>query len=137
MALLQHYQGPAADGGKDYLTVASTAITKGRVCGFNGNGLIAHYTSGTNPWPLFVALEAKASSDATQAPVQLLRITDDDLFIAEIRSGTTPAQTHVGDRCDIHTDGTVDLTATTNKDVTVEKLWDSTHVLVRFNHPIG
>lgn len=137
MALFQHHKGPAADGGKDKLTKASTAITKSRVVSHAADGYIAHYVSGTNPWPVYVAMEAKSASDASTNPIQLLRISLDDEFIAEVRSGQSVTQANVGDRVDIHTDGTVDPSATTNKDVTILGIHDSTHVVVRWNTPIA
>ena len=125
----------ASDGGKDKLTAASTAITKGRLCAAAADGLIAHYVSGTNGGQLYIALEAKASGDATNNPVQLYALNKTDRYIMQVTG--TPAQAHVGDRCDVASDGTLDLSATTNKDFTVDDLYDSTHVVVKWNDPIA
>lgn len=134
--LIEVKKSPApSDGGKHLLTKASTAITKGRLVAPDATGYIAHYVSGTNGGQLYIALEAKASGDATTAPIQLYALNHSDRYI--MQTGTTPAQANVGDRCDIASDGTLDLTATTQKEFTVEELYDSTHVIAKWNAPIA
>lgn len=117
--LCERYKSPINEGGEEHLTKISTAITKGRVVSIDTNGFVVHASTGDKV--LAVALEDKSSSDATTNPIALDYIRRGDKF--RVQTTTAPAQTDVGELCDIdNSTGKIDVTASTNDDVAVFNL---------------
>jgi len=104
---------------------ASTAFTNGGLVNVDANGFLIPATA-TSVNHLGVVLKDVASTDAdyastTYLPVDVARTTD--LFEADTTSGSTPSQTAVGAFYDLNSTGTsVDLTATTTKQVYVQEI---------------
>lgn len=130
--LCERWQSPIRPGGKEHLTKVSTAITAGRVVSIDSNGYVVHWTTGEIA--LGVALESKASSDATTAPIAIDFIHKGDIF--RLTAAAAPVQSDVGELCDVDGNGKVDLTASTNDDVYVYNLIGSgvNDVLVTFRN---
>ena len=129
--IVQHYSGPAWQGGKNRLTKVSTAITRGRPCATDADGYITHVVSGTTLRPFYLAMETKASSVATTAPIQLMKPGEEDLFI--FQATTEAVQADVGTLCDFGSDGICVIATSTNDDVQIIAPYDATHFIGKFN----
>lgn len=117
--LCERWKSPINEGGEEHLTKASTAITKGRLLSIDANGFVVHASTGDRI--LGVALESKSASDATTTPIAIDYIRPGDKF--RVQTTTAPAQTDVGEDCDIdNSTGKIDVTASTNDDVAVFNL---------------
>lgn len=131
MAQVEITKGTPTDGGSDKLTKASTAITAGRLVSPDSNGYLIHTLTSVTPEGL--AMESKAASDATTTPIQYAKCTAGVKYKFAVSAGT-PAQTHVGEYVDLHADGGVDLTASTNDDVLVDEIVSSGYVVGRLKN---
>lgn len=114
--LFERWKSPIRPGGAEHLTKASTAITAGYLLSIDSNGYVVHASTGDRI--LGVALESKSSSLATTTPIAIDFIHKGDVFRATTTAATS--QTKVGEDCDIdNATGKIDLTASTNDDVSV------------------
>lgn len=129
--LYEKWQSPIRPGGAVHLTKASTAITKGRLVSIDSSGFVVHASS--NDRVLGIALEAKAASDTSTAPILI-----DFVHKSDVLRGTADdvvAQTNVGESPDIKADGTVDVGVTSNGDFNTVNIMGTaaTDILVTLN----
>ena len=113
---------------------ASTAIALGDALKFS-SGYLVQATAGQTVPTAGVSLQTIASTDADYASPKLsgvVMLTPDLVFLADVGTGSATIA-NVGVGYDLAAAGTVDLTASTHKVVTVVGVVSATKVLVKFN----
>lgn len=113
---------------------ASTAVANGDALKFS-SGYVIPATAGQTVPTAGVSNFVITSADADYASVKFLPVimlTPDLIFLADVGTGTATIA-NVGVGYDLAAAGTVDLTATTHKVVTVVGVVSSSKVLVKFN----
>lgn len=117
-----------------FTITASTTISVGDALKFSSGKLIRATAAQTVP-TAGVSLSAYASTDSDYASdkfVGVVMLTPDLVFLADVGTGTATIA-NVGVGYDLAAAGTVDLTATTHKVVTVVGVISTSKVLVKFN----
>lgn len=117
-----------------FTAAASTAIALGDALKFS-SGYVIPATAGQTVPTAGVSLQVIASTDADYASAKLISVVmlkPDTVFLADVGTGTATIA-NVGVGYDLAAAGTVDLTATTHKVVTVVGVVSASKVLVKFN----
>lgn len=119
---------------ESFQIAASTAVAMGDALKFS-SGYVIPATAGQTVPTAGVSLGVVTSSDSDYAsaklvPVQML--TPDSIFLADVGTGTATIA-NVGVGYDLAAAGTVDLSASTHKVVTVVGVISASKVLVKFN----
>jgi hypothetical protein len=114
---------------------ASTVFPNGALVYANGSGALipADATSGDHFGVIQRAVTASDSDYATTAKVMIDVCSPEDVFEADVKTGTlTPSM--VGNRYDLHADGDgIDVTASAKSVVTVVGFVSATKALVKVN----
>src|SRR5258708_38640683 len=115
---------------------ASTVINNGDALKWDGSGdLVPAAADDTVPIAV-VSLKKVATTDADYATdgVQIpgYMLMPDSVFVGDVGAGTATAA-NIGIAYDLFDAGSVDLTATDHKVVTVVGIIDASHVLVKFS----
>lgn len=116
------------DSGKatTMLLAASQAVTKGDALEINSAGFLALATSSTTE-VRFVALETKTSGGATGESILVVR-TDGVEFEAD--TAGTPAQTDVGEYCDLTDEDTLNEAASSTDVFLITHILDAANKIV-------
>lgn len=113
---------------------ASQVMAMGDALKFS-SGYVVPATAGQTVPTAGVSLQAVTASDSDYASVKIVSvdmITPDAVYLADVGTGTATIA-NVGVGYDLAAAGTVDLTATTHKVVTVVGVKSATQVYVKFN----
>jgi hypothetical protein len=127
------YSGPSKV--EYYPKKASTAMSVGDLLKFDGSGYVTVCAAGTATNVIVgVSLRKVASTDADYASTTLIpvEVGKDSIYIADIGTGTGAAS-NVGGGFDLAAAGTLDVTATTHKQVTCVGFISTTQLLVKLN----
>lgn len=117
---------------KAYPKKASTVINAGNALVADSNGYVEPAGDATRIVGI-AAISVRASdpdyADNTMIEVQVPK--QGDTFVAQVGTGTA-TQGSVGDRCDLDSDGKVDLTGSTNNLLEVVSFRTASEVVVKF-----
>jgi hypothetical protein len=126
-----------------YVKKASTVMNFGDAV-FISSGVIDKAGATTAAKDIIgVVQETIAATDADYATARDIAVDvaekgdNADWFLALVGTGTPVLATHVGNSYDLTSAGAVDLTGTTYKVVKVQRIIDSTHVMVSFTGAPG